>query len=156
MNGFGRMDFLIFRDWYWNWSGKITSIYIARVHGSCFFGLLLYWSQPSGELFSFTCKVVSPMVGCLSNRWLLWIFCYIYNAYLSALMFFVSNSLFSTLSLSPCTALLCMVKLDETVQEQSFSSLQSSKGDRSNILQGRCQQHHILRMLHTFRAAIRK
>ena len=31
---------------------------------------------------------------------------------------------------SPCTALLCMVKLDETAQEQSFSSLQSSKGDR--------------------------
>ena len=29
-----------------------------------FFGLLLHWSQPSGEPFSFTCKVVSPMVGC--------------------------------------------------------------------------------------------
>jgi|GEM_PF-2784311 len=57
---------------------------------------------------------------------------------------------------SPCTALLCMVKFDETAQEQSFSSLQSSKGDRSNIFQGRCEQHPILRMLHTFRAAIRK
>ena len=57
---------------------------------------------------------------------------------------------------SPCTALLCMVKHDETAQEQSFSSLQSSKGDRSNILQGRCEQHPILRMLHTFRAVIRK
>uniref|UniRef100_UPI004025DF7C hypothetical protein n=1 Tax=Prevotella sp. TaxID=59823 RepID=UPI004025DF7C len=42
----------------------------------------------------------------------------------------------------------------ETAQEQSFSSLQSSKGDRSNILQGRSEQHPILRMLHTFRAAI--
>ena len=57
---------------------------------------------------------------------------------------------------SPCTTLLCMVKHGETAQEQSFSSLQSSKGDRSNILQGRCEQHPILRMLHTFRAAIRK
>ncbi len=57
---------------------------------------------------------------------------------------------------SPCTALLCMEKHGETAQEQSFSSLQSSKGDRSNILQGRCEQHPILRMLHTFRAAIRK
>ena len=37
---------------------------------------------------------------------------------------------------SPCTALLCMVKHDETAQEQSFSSLQSSKGDRSNIPSG--------------------
>ena len=57
---------------------------------------------------------------------------------------------------SPCTALLCMAKHGETAQEQSFSSLQSSKGDRSNILQGRCEQHPILRMLHTFRTAIRK
>ncbi len=57
---------------------------------------------------------------------------------------------------SPCTTLLCMVKHGETAQKQSFSSLQSSKGDRSNILQGRCEQHPILRMLHTFRAAIRK
>ena len=32
-------------------------------------------------------------------------------------------------------------KQGETAQEQSFSSLQSSKGERSNILQGRCQQH---------------
>ena len=40
---------------------------------------------------------------------------------------------------SPCTALLCMVKLDETAQEQSFSSLQSSKGDRSNIPSGALQ-----------------
>ena len=47
-------------------------------------------------------------------------------------------------------------KHGETAQEQSFSSLQSSKGERSNILQGRCQQHPILRMLHTFRAVIRK
>ena len=47
-------------------------------------------------------------------------------------------------------------KHGETAQEQSFSSLQSSKGDRSNILQGHCEQHPILRMLHTFRAAIRK
>ena len=44
---------------------------------------------------------------------------------------------------SPCTALLCMEKHDETAQEQSFSSLQSSKGERSNILQGRCEQHPI-------------
>ena len=44
---------------------------------------------------------------------------------------------------SPCTALLCMEKHDETAQEQSFSSLQSSKGERSNILQGRCEQHTI-------------
>ena len=57
---------------------------------------------------------------------------------------------------SPCTALLCMEKHGETAQEQRFSSLQGSKGDRSNILQGRCEQHPILRMLHTFRAAIRK
>ena len=47
-------------------------------------------------------------------------------------------------------------KHGETAQDQSFSSLQSSKGDRSNILQGCCEQHPILRMLHTFRAAIRK
>ena len=47
-------------------------------------------------------------------------------------------------------------KYGETAQEQRCSSLQSSKGDRSNILQGRCEQHPILRMLHTFRAAIRK
>ena len=47
-------------------------------------------------------------------------------------------------------------KHGETAQEQSFSSLQSSKGERSNILQWRCKQHPILRMLHTFRAAIRK
>ena len=58
--------------------------------------------------------------------------------------------------LSPCTALLCIPQHGETAQEQSFSSLQSSKGDRSNILQGRCEQHPMLRMLHTFRAAIRK
>ena len=53
---------------------------------------------------------------------------------------------------SPYTALLCMEKHGETAQEQSFSSLQSSKGERSNIR----EQHPILRMLHTFRAAIRK
>ena len=47
-------------------------------------------------------------------------------------------------------------KYGETAQEQRCSSLQSSKGDRSNILQGRCEQHPILRMLHTFRAVIRK
>ena len=32
-------------------------------------------------------------------------------------------------------------KHGETAQEQSFSSLQSSKGERSNILQGQCEQH---------------
>ena len=50
---------------------------------------------------------------------------------------------------SPCTALLCMEKHDETAQEQSFSSLQSSKGERSNILYGRCEQ----RPIHTTDAA---
>ena len=68
----------------------------------------------------------------------------------------------SILVLSPFASSLharrCCVfrKHGETAQEQSFSSLQSSKGERSNILQGRCQQHPILRMLHTFQAAIRK
>ena len=62
----------------------------------------------------------------------------------------------SILVLSPFASSLharrCCVfrKHGETAQEQSFSSLQSSKGERSNILQGRCQQHPILRMLHTF------
>ena len=32
-------------------------------------------------------------------------------------------------------------KHGETAQEQSFSSLQSSKGEWSNIFQGRCEQH---------------
>ena len=37
---------------------------------------------------------------------------------------------------SPCTTLLCMVKHGETAQEQRCSSLQSCKGDRSNIPPG--------------------
>ena len=58
---------------------------------------------------------------------------------------------------SSCTAkAVYSAKHRETAQEQRCSSLQSSKGERSNILQGRCEQHPILRMLHTFRAAIRK
>ena len=73
-----------------------------------FFWLLPHWSQPSGEPFSFTCKAVSPMVGC---------------------------SLFSTLSPVFLHARRCCVfrKHGETAQEQSFSSLQSSIGERSNI-----------------------
>ena len=42
-----------------------------------------------------------------------------------------------------------MEKHDETAQEQSFSSLQSSMGERSNILYGRCEQ----RPIHTTDAA---
>ena len=50
-----------------------------------------------------------------------------------------------TSRISHLQRIFCCVfrKHGETAQEQSFSLLQSSKGERSNILQGRCEQHPI-------------
>ena len=50
-------------------------------------------------------------------------------------MFFVFNPFASFLHTRRCCVFR---KHGETAQDQSFSSLQSSKGERSNILQGRC------------------
>ena len=47
-------------------------------------------------------------------------------------------------------------KHGEIAQEQSFSSLQSNRGERSNIPSGALRTTPLLRMLHTFRAAVRK
>ena len=51
---------------------------------------------------------------------------------------------------SPCTSLLCMEKHGEIAQEQSFSSLQSNRGERSNIPSGALRTTPLLRMLYTF------
>ena len=50
-----------------------------------------------------------------------------------------------TSRISHLQRIFCCVfrKHGETAQEQSFSLLQSSKGERSNILLGRCEQHPI-------------
>ena len=47
-------------------------------------------------------------------------------------------------------------KHGEIAQEQSFSSLQINRGERSNIPSGALRTTPLLRMLHTFRAAVRK
>ena len=62
------------------------------------------------------------------------------NVYTSILSYINMSILTQPLSPSFLHARRCCVfrKHGETAQEQSFSSLQSSKGERSNILQGRC------------------